>query len=72
MKILLSGEKVVLRDITEADIRKLYYYYHEADDREHLNWNGPYKPLNPVSYEESPQNIWKMSNLQIQMHHAVV
>lgn len=52
MKILLSGEKVVLRDITEADIRKLYYYYHEADDREHLNWNGPYKPLSPVSYEE--------------------
>ena len=52
MTIAMRGEKVVLRDITEADIQKLYYHYHEAEDREHLNWNGPYKPLEYVSLEE--------------------
>lgn len=52
MTILLRGEKVVLRDITEVDIQQLYYYYHEAEDREHLNWNGPYKTLEHESFEE--------------------
>ena len=52
MTILLRGEKVVLRDLTEADIKKIYYHNYEADDREHLNWNGPYNPLKTMSYEQ--------------------
>ncbi|WP_025692124.1 GNAT family N-acetyltransferase [Paenibacillus zanthoxyli] len=52
MTVFLAGKKVVLRDITEADIPKLYYHYFESPDREHLNWNGPYQPLEPITYEQ--------------------
>lgn len=52
MSVLLHGKKVILRDMTDEDIRRTYYYYYEAADREHLSWNGPYKPLEPVSYDK--------------------
>ncbi|MGK5507125.1 GNAT family N-acetyltransferase [Brevibacillus formosus] len=52
MRIHLQGEKVVLRDIQEEDIDTIYYWKYEAEDREHLNWNGPYKPLDPYTKEE--------------------
>ncbi|AKG34518.1 GNAT family N-acetyltransferase [Paenibacillus durus] len=51
MTDFLAGKKVVLRDITEADIPKLYYHYFKSPDREHLNWNDPYQPLEPITYE---------------------
>ncbi|QRG66376.1 GNAT family N-acetyltransferase [Brevibacillus choshinensis] len=52
MSIYLKGEKVVLRDIRPEDIDLIYMWKYEADDREHLNWNGPYKPLDPLTKEE--------------------
>lgn len=52
MSIVLRGEKLVLRDITEADFQKLYYHYHEAEDREHLKWDGPYKSLTHQRFEK--------------------
>ncbi|WP_342440364.1 GNAT family protein [Paenibacillus sp. FSL L8-0436] len=52
MVILLRGEKVVLRDLREEDIRKIYYFYYEAEDREFLQWDGPYEPLEQVSYAQ--------------------
>ncbi|CAJ1001591.1 RimJ/RimL family protein N-acetyltransferase [Brevibacillus aydinogluensis] len=55
MNILLKGEKVVLRDIRPEDLDTLYYWYYEANDREHLNWNSPYKPLEPMTLEEYRQ-----------------
>ncbi|KQL45713.1 GNAT family acetyltransferase [Brevibacillus choshinensis] len=52
MPIYLQGEKVVLRDIRPEDIDVIYMWKYEAQDREHLNWNGPYKPLDPLTKEE--------------------
>jgi RimJ/RimL family protein N-acetyltransferase len=52
MLIRLQGERLVLRDITPEDVERLYYWKYEAEDREHLNWNGPYKPLKPMTLEE--------------------
>ncbi|OKP96776.1 GNAT family N-acetyltransferase [Paenibacillus sp. P46E] len=51
MTIVLQGEKVTLRDLTEEDIRTIYYYEYEAEDREHLLWNGPYGVQEWESYE---------------------
>lgn len=52
MQVHLAGKKTVLRDIRPEDIDQIYYWKYEADDREHLNWNGPYKPLDPLTIEE--------------------
>jgi RimJ/RimL family protein N-acetyltransferase len=52
MFIHLQGEKIVLRDITLEDVERIYYWKYEAEDREHLNWNGPYKPLQQMTLEE--------------------
>ncbi|MHA6532510.1 GNAT family N-acetyltransferase [Paenibacillus sp. BAC0078] len=51
MAILLQGDKVTLRDLTQEDIRTIYYYNFEADDREHLEWDGPYYQREWESYE---------------------
>lgn len=52
MAVLLRGKKVGLRDLTEEDIRTIYYYNFDAEDREHLNWNGPYHKPERVEYEQ--------------------
>ncbi|GEB35741.1 MULTISPECIES: GNAT family N-acetyltransferase [Brevibacillus] len=52
MHVHLQGKKVLLRDIRHEDIDTLYYWNYEAKDREHLNWNGPYKPLDPMTLDE--------------------
>ncbi|QWU13477.1 Protein N-acetyltransferase, RimJ/RimL family [Paenibacillus sophorae] len=52
MGIFLQGKKVILRDITEDDIPKLYYHYYESPDREHWNWNGPYQKPKPATHEQ--------------------
>lgn len=52
MLIQLQGKKVLLRDIREEDIEKIWYWDYAAEDREHLNWNGPYKPLDPATVED--------------------
>lgn len=52
MPIHLQGKKVILRDIRPDDLDVLYFWNYEADDRDHLNWNGPYKPLDPLTKEE--------------------
>ncbi|GGF85218.1 acetyltransferase [Paenibacillus albidus] len=52
MSIQLIGEKVTLRDITEADIHEMYFHCYESDDREHLKWNGPYRTQEWISYKE--------------------
>lgn len=56
MSVILHGERLVLRDITEADFQKLYYHYHEAEDREHLKWDGPYSPIKHQSFEKFTQD----------------
>ncbi|NDI34199.1 GNAT family N-acetyltransferase [Chengkuizengella sediminis] len=40
--INIIGQKVILRDLAEKDVQMIYYYNYEAEDREHLKWNGPY------------------------------
>lgn len=52
MNVHLQGKKVVLRDIRPEDVPEIYYWKYEAEDREHLNWNGPYKPLDLLTKEE--------------------
>lgn len=52
MNVALKGEKVLLRDIRPEDLDQIYYWKYEAQDREHLNWNGPYAPLEMLSKEE--------------------
>lgn len=52
MKVELRGERVTLRDMRENDIRRLYYYEYEAEDREHLLWNGPYGEQEELTFEE--------------------
>lgn len=52
-RILLQGEKVILRDVTEQDVEQLYTWDYEAEDREFQKWNGPYYyPLPPKTREE--------------------
>ncbi|WP_151734768.1 GNAT family N-acetyltransferase ['Paenibacillus yunnanensis' Narsing Rao et al. 2020] len=50
MSIVLRSERVVLRDLTESDIRRMYYHYYEAEDREFLEWDGPYEPLEEETF----------------------
>ncbi|MCL6458114.1 MAG: GNAT family N-acetyltransferase [Gorillibacterium sp.] len=52
MGIQLEGKKVILRDMTEVDVEKMYYHQYEAEDREHLNWNGPYQPLTHIPFSD--------------------
>ncbi|MGP4078465.1 GNAT family N-acetyltransferase [Pseudalkalibacillus sp. R45] len=52
MTIHIAGEKVILRDLTLDDVLDLYYWKYEADDREHLKWNGPYYKLPELTKEE--------------------
>jgi RimJ/RimL family protein N-acetyltransferase len=49
MNVRIEGKKVVLRDITPQDIEQIYYWDYLAEDREHLRWNSPYKPLPPAT-----------------------
>ncbi len=48
----IRGKKVILRDLTVEDVREIYYWKYEADDRKHLNWNGPYYKLPPKTRDE--------------------
>ncbi|WLD94290.1 GNAT family N-acetyltransferase [Alkalihalobacillus sp. AL-G] len=50
--VCIKGKKVILRDLTEQDVLDIYYWKYEADDREHLNWNGPYYKLPTKNREE--------------------
>ncbi|GED51287.1 N-acetyltransferase [Brevibacillus borstelensis] len=52
MNITLQGKKVTLRDIRKEDLDTAYYWTYEAEDREHLRWNGPYKDPDPMTLEE--------------------
>ncbi|WP_261130567.1 GNAT family N-acetyltransferase [Bacillus sp. Marseille-Q3570] len=59
MTINIAGEKVVLRDLTLEDLSDLYYWKYEADDREHLKWNGPYYRLPELTMEEFKEGFQK-------------
>jgi hypothetical protein len=50
--IRIQGKKVVLRDLVEEDLKTIYYWIYEAEDREHLNWNAPYNPREPKTFEQ--------------------
>lgn len=52
MIVHLQGKKVTLRDVRPEDMSALYFWNYESEDREHQNWNGPYQPVEPISYEE--------------------
>ncbi|SET47070.1 GNAT family N-acetyltransferase [Paenibacillus sp. NFR01] len=52
MKVEMRGDRVTLRDMREDDMRRLYYYEYEAEDREHLLWNGPYGEQEELTFEE--------------------
>lgn len=52
----IMGEKVVLRDLTERDIKEIYYWKYEAFNREHLNWNAPYNPPVAMTLDEFCEN----------------
>ncbi|MBM7646216.1 RimJ/RimL family protein N-acetyltransferase [Scopulibacillus daqui] len=50
-QVNIQGNKVILRDLTEDDVKHIYYWIYEAEDREHMKWNGPYIPVEPKTYE---------------------
>ncbi|MCF6408960.1 GNAT family N-acetyltransferase [Pseudalkalibacillus salsuginis] len=52
MYVHMKGEKVILRDLTSDDLADLYYWKYEAEDREHLKWNGPYYKLPELAMDE--------------------
>ncbi|MFD2170381.1 GNAT family N-acetyltransferase [Tumebacillus lipolyticus] len=52
MNVCLRGEKVILRDVREEDVPKIYHYEYEAADREHQRWNSPYTPREPMTVEQ--------------------
>ncbi|OEH94041.1 GNAT family N-acetyltransferase [Bacillus solimangrovi] len=56
MNIQLKGKKVTLRDFTKDDIQRMWYWEYEANDREHIQWNGPYFPREQMSMEEYTKN----------------
>lgn len=60
MSVYLQGKKVVLRDVRPEDREARYYWNHEAKDREHHNWNGPYKPVPHMTIEE----FWAQPKIQ--------
>ncbi|UNL82882.1 GNAT family N-acetyltransferase [Priestia koreensis] len=51
-RLRIEGQKVALRDLTERDVRKMYYWNYEADDQEHHKWNGPYYKLKNKTPDE--------------------
>ncbi|MDQ0416534.1 RimJ/RimL family protein N-acetyltransferase [Croceifilum oryzae] len=51
-KVVLSGNKVELKDISLEYVEKIYYWRYLAENREHLNWNAPYHPIDEKSLEE--------------------
>ncbi|WP_221566563.1 GNAT family N-acetyltransferase [Alkalihalobacillus sp. TS-13] len=59
MTIHIAGEKVILRDLTLDDLSDIYYWKYEADDREHLKWNGPYYTLPELTKEEFIEGFQK-------------
>lgn len=50
--VYLRGNKVILRDVTEIDIREIYYWTYEAPDRQHLQWNAPYEKRLYISFDQ--------------------
>lgn len=64
MSVYIQGKKVVLRDVRPEDCKALYYWNYEAEDREHQNWNGPYKPVEFMTMEEYWAQPKIQSNLQ--------
>ncbi|MDP5273574.1 GNAT family N-acetyltransferase [Chengkuizengella axinellae] len=50
--IEIVGTKVTLRDLTEKDVQLMYYWNYEAEDREHIKWNGPYYPRPEKTLEQ--------------------
>ncbi|WP_232698271.1 GNAT family N-acetyltransferase [Brevibacillus daliensis] len=48
----IAGSRVVLRDLTDSDIQKFWNFHYLAEDREFLNWNGPYKPIEELPFEK--------------------
>ncbi|TCP57577.1 RimJ/RimL family protein N-acetyltransferase [Tumebacillus sp. BK434] len=52
MHVHLQGEKVILREVREADVAQIYYYEYLAEDREHQKWNSPYSPREEKTLEE--------------------
>lgn len=59
MSVYLQGNRVILRDMVEADIDLLYFYNYESEDREHQNWNGPYSPIEYISIEEFREDEYR-------------
>ncbi|TCP68284.1 GNAT family N-acetyltransferase [Baia soyae] len=51
-RVILRGNKVNLKDISLEDVEKMYYWTYLADNREHLNWNAPYHPIEEKSLGE--------------------
>ncbi|PFY98364.1 GNAT family N-acetyltransferase [Bacillus wiedmannii] len=59
-QVILNGEKVILRDLKQEDIKEIYYWIYQSPNREHLKWNAPYHPKKEKSiemfYEEDYKN----------------
>jgi RimJ/RimL family protein N-acetyltransferase len=58
MPVFLEGGKVILRDVTEEDIKDIYYWTYESSDREHLHWNAPYQKRPYIPFEEFLETNW--------------
>ncbi|MEJ9303226.1 GNAT family N-acetyltransferase [Priestia megaterium] len=55
--IKLIGEKVWLREATQEDVNKLYYWKYEEKNQEAKKWNAPYIPEKQLTKEEY-MNLW--------------
>ncbi|WP_112182562.1 MULTISPECIES: GNAT family N-acetyltransferase [Paraliobacillus] len=59
--INLVGEKVVLKEATQVDIDRLYYWRYEEEEQAAKKWNGPYIPETHLSKDEYKLS-WKKNN----------
>lgn len=57
LMIKLIGEKVWLREATQEDVNKLYYWKYEEKNQEAKKWNAPYIPEKQLTKEEY-MNLW--------------
>ncbi|MGP4039215.1 GNAT family N-acetyltransferase [Gracilibacillus sp. D59] len=57
----IAGDKVVLKEPTEAAVDELYYWKFEEEKQEAKKWNGPYIPEERQTKEEY-RNMWLKDN----------
>ncbi|KIL35036.1 hypothetical protein SD71_15340 [Cohnella kolymensis] len=55
--IILTGERVTLRNITTEDLHTLWAFIYGEEFPEWKNWDAPYFPLNFQTYEQLSEQM---------------